>query len=464
MIKRLSPMRKFYILFFTFTNCLFSQQISLLPTPFDMSIDQFRGDELNTEVVVNLMIPKKLFQWVDDGNEYIFEGLIDVRVFINGETAAQDAFRIREKSLDRPGLKERLVSMVQQSRFMLTRGNVVFTTTITDLVSKQVYVSTKNIIIRKIDDNYLSTSDLILCTFLKREKEFIDGSINRNGFTITPNPSSVFGLGRPMLYTYGELYGLNDDNGTYTLNYKIYNQQGKELIHRGPFIKNKPGESSVETFGMNIMGLLAGRYKLKIDIQDDQTGNKTFVNREFFVVKEQPADFKSNFTIMLDAMENDELNDFIDIVGYFMTESELQDIIKSNRAEQIMQIANFFEQRDFDSESSQNEFYDRLNKFMAIADQQFSTRSFLGRNTDRGRVLILYGRPSNIESYSANEERLSYEIWHYDDSDSGYLFIFINKEEGAGMFEQIHSNHPNEFRNYRWKDMIIRGTTNLIDF
>ena len=42
--------------------------------------------------------------------------------------------------------------------------------------------------------------------------------------------------------------------------------------------------------------------------------------------------------------------------------------------------------------------------------------------------------------------------------------IFINKEEGAGMFEQIHSNHPNEFRNYRWKDMIIRGTTNLIDF
>ena len=93
-------MRKFYILFFTFINCLFSQLISLLPTPFDMSIDQFRGDELNTEVVVNLMIPKKLFQWVDDGNEYIFEGLIDVRVFINGETAAQDAFRLREKSLE----------------------------------------------------------------------------------------------------------------------------------------------------------------------------------------------------------------------------------------------------------------------------------------------------------------------------------------------------------------------------
>ena len=457
-------MRKFYILFFTFLNCISSQTISLLPTPFDMSVDQFRGDDTKTEVVVNLMIPKKLFQWVDDGNEYKFEGLVDVRVFIQGETAAQDAFRILEKSVDRPGLNERLVSMVQQSRFLLTRGSVVFTATITDLSSKQVYVSTKNVIIRKINDSYLSTSDLILCTFLKREKEFDEGSINRNGITITPNPSSVFGLGRPMLYTYGELYGFNNYNGTYTLNYKIYNQQGKELIHRGPFIKNKPGESSVETFGMNIMGLLAGRYRLRLDIQDDQTEKNTFIDREFFVVKEQPVDFKSNITIILDAMENDELNDFLDIVGYFMTESELQTLIKSDRIEQIVQIANFFEQRDFDSETSQNEFYNRLNKYLAIADQQFSTRNFLGRNTDRGRVLILYGRPKDIESYNANEERLSYEIWHYDDSDKGYVFIFINKEDGSGMFEQIHSSHPNEFRNYRWKDMIIRGTTNLIDF
>ena len=86
-------MRKFYILFFIFLNCISSQTISLLPTPFDMSVDQFRGDDTKTEVVVNLMIPKKLFQWVDDGNEYKFEGLVDVRVFIQGEAAAQEEMK-----------------------------------------------------------------------------------------------------------------------------------------------------------------------------------------------------------------------------------------------------------------------------------------------------------------------------------------------------------------------------------
>ena len=224
---------------------------------------------------------------------------------------------------------------------------------------------------------------------MKREKEFDEGSINRNGFTIAPNPSGVFGLGRPMLYSYGELYGFNNDNGTYTLDYKIYDKQGKEIIHRGPFIKDKPGESSVETFGMNIMGLLAGRYRLRLLIQDNQTDENTYIDREFIVVKEQPVDFKSNFTMILDAMDNDELKDFIDIVGYFMTESELQALVKSDRAEKIVQIVNFFQQRDFDTSTSQNEFYNRLNKYIAIADQQYSTRSFLGSKTDRGRVLSL---------------------------------------------------------------------------
>ena len=166
---------------------------------------------------------------------------------------------------------------------------------------------------------------------------------------------------------------------------------------------------------MNIMGLLAGRYTLRLTIQDNQTEKNTFIDREFFVVKEQPVDFKSNFTIILDAMDNDELKDFIDIVGYFMTDLELQAIIKSDRSEKIVQIVNFFQQRDFDTSTSQNEFYNRLNKYIAIADQQYSTRSFLGSKTDRGRVLIVYGRPNDIESYNANEERLSYEIWEYED-------------------------------------------------
>ena len=456
-------MRVFFILAYFLVYGLLGQNIRLLPTPFDMSVNQFRGTGENTEAVVNLMIPKTLFQWIDNGEYYEFEGVVDVRVFINGNSAAQDAFRILESAVDRPGPEERQVSMVQQSRFILSRGSAVFSAAITDLASKQVHMATKNVIIRAIDDSYLTTSDLLVCTFLKREQLMEENSINRNGYTMTPNPSGVFGLGRPMLYAYSEIYGLQDDDGTYTANYILFERSGKEVFRRGPFVRKKPGESSVETLGINVMGLLAGRYRLRLEVIDDQSDQRTFIDREFFVVKEQLTDFKNNFTMILDAMENDELRDFIDIVGYFMSESEFQTLMKANRGDRIVQLVDFFEKRDLDRKTNENEFYNQINTRLALVDQQFSTRNFSGRKTDRGRVLIRYGRPNDIEPYPANEDRFSYEIWHYDDSDDGFIFIFINKN-GAGMFEQIHSTHPDEFRNYRWQDMVVRGSTNLIDF
>jgi len=290
-----------------------------------------------------------------------------------------------------------------------------------------------------------------------------ENRINRNGYMMTPNPSGVFGLERPMVYTYSEVYGLGGDGGTYTANYILFDRSGKEVFRRGPFVRKKPGESSVETLGFNVMGLLAGRYRLRLEVIDDQSDQKTFIDREFFVVKEQSTDFNNNFTMILDAMENDELRDFMDIVGYFMSASEFQTLVRATRSDRIVQLVDYFEKRDPDRTTKENEFYNQMNTRLALADQQFSNRNFSGRKTDRGRVLIRYGRPINIEPYPANEDRYSYEIWHYEDSDDGFIFIFINKDD-AGMFEQIHSNHPDEFRNYHWKDMVVRGSTNLIDF
>ena len=150
-----------------------------------MDVHQFREANGNTEAVVNLTVPKTLFNWRENGENYEFEGVIDVRVFINGNIAAQDVFHIRESAIDRPGPTERQVRMVEQSRFVLTKGSAVFSVAITDLASNEVHKVTKNVIIRTIDDSYLTTSDLLLCTFLKSERLMDENSINRNGYMLS---------------------------------------------------------------------------------------------------------------------------------------------------------------------------------------------------------------------------------------------------------------------------------------
>jgi len=167
--------------------------------------------------------------------------------------------------------------------------------------------------------------------------------------------------------------------------------------------------------------------------------------------------------MILDAMENDELQDFIDIVGYFMSESEFQTLMKENRGDRIMKLVDYFEKPDSDRKTKENEFYNQIYTRLALAEKQFSNRNLSGRKTDRGRALLRFGRPTNIESYPATINRYSYEIWHYDDSDDEFNFVFINND-AVSMFEQIHSNHPDEFQNFGWKDMVVRESSNLINF
>ena len=45
--------------------------------------------------------------------------------------------------------------------------------------------------------------------------------------------------------------------------------------------------------------------------------------------------------------------------------------------------------------------------------------SKIGWKTDRGRIFILYGEPSEIERFPNQMDTKPYEIWHYNDIEGG---------------------------------------------
>ena len=48
--------------------------------------------------------------------------------------------------------------------------------------------------------------------------------------------------------------------------------------------------------------------------------------------------------------------------------------------------------------------------------------SKVGWKTDRGRVYVLYGEPSEIEKFPNQMDQKPYEIWHYNDIEGGVYF------------------------------------------
>ena len=73
-------------------------------------------------------------------------------------------------------------------------------------------------------------------------------------------------------------------------------------------------------------------------------------------------------------------------------------------------IAIFWDQRDPDPDTEENEYKDEYYERLAYADEHFSSGK-PGRMTDRGLIYIKYGKPDDIESHPAGGtyERPSYE-------------------------------------------------------
>jgi GWxTD domain-containing protein len=73
-------------------------------------------------------------------------------------------------------------------------------------------------------------------------------------------------------------------------------------------------------------------------------------------------------------------------------------------------IAIFWDQRDPDPDTEENEYKEEFYERLAYADEHFSSGK-PGRMTDRGRIYIKYGKPDEVESHPAGGqyERPSYE-------------------------------------------------------
>ena len=95
-------------------------------------------------------------------------------------------------------------------------------------------------------------------------------------------------------------------------------------------------------------------------------------------------------------------------VAYIITPPERQAFLKLKTDEERNQfIAAFWQRRDPDADTVQNEFRDEHYERIAYANLSFGFGATPGWRTDRGRVFILQGRPDAVETTSSGE------VWSY---------------------------------------------------
>lgn len=280
----------------------------------------------------------------------------------------------------------------------------------------------------------------------------------KSNVEICPNPSSVFGISNPMLYFYFEVYNaqLDEKNvNKYSYHYYITDTEEQIVKDYGEKIKSTNSSTVAEISGTNVMALATDSYLLNIEVKDLLSGATVNAVKKFAV--EKPTNESTGLTPVIVSQPVDEYYDFTEeqlktefaTVQYIATREEKKVFEDLDLEGMRKFLSAFWKRRDPSPGTPVNEFKRKYFQNVRLAIEKFTHRSKEGWRTERGRVLLTYGNPDEIDRQPSTVNSRPYEVWHYYQLDGGSQFIF-GDTSGYGDYELLHSTYRSEIQNPNW--------------
>jgi GWxTD domain-containing protein len=310
-------------------------------------------------------------------------------------------------------------------------------------------------------------SDMELCSEIKQDTT--KSIFYKNGLKVLPNPGSIFDMLHPMLYFYIELNNLRYDpnqNRVYAFEYFITSTAGDTVKKKAAIKKVIKANSQIEIGGLNVMALAQNAYYLNARAIDLETGQVAETKRRFGVYK--PSSRKdssvaetakkqvSNLYIIFN---KEQLLEEFQLASYLATRTE-EKVFKNLENEDAMRkfLTQFWMDRDTQAQLSPGLSRHRYLLLVEYANQNYGSMGRAGWKTDRGRILLIYNEPDEIERYPSSMDQIPYQIWRYHNLEGGAFFVFADVD-GFGDYRLIHSTYRKELQNPGWEGIINKQTS-----
>ncbi len=309
-------------------------------------------------------------------------------------------------------------------------------------------------------------SGVELATHIERIAPGTQGALIKNSYNVTPNPAGIYGEGSAGIYYYFEAYNLTSglDTEQYKSVCKVLDANDREIEGLGMTYRSKRRvyDTSIEIGKLNIANLPSGKYTFVYGLADSGKTMLASKQKLFYVYNPhvQVADtFGEGKFGPLDALTEDDLDKEFKILIHINTKID-RDMYKSlkgaeGKREFIYAIWSRANEDNLPALAFREQYLGRAK----YADDKFKSVFHKGWKSDRGRVFVLYGIPSNIERFPSTERTMPYEIWifHKLRGQSAVEFIF-GDESGFNKYELLHSDLRGERRNTEWQRDLARGS------
>jgi GWxTD domain-containing protein len=318
--------------------------------------------------------------------------------------------------------------------------------------------------VRDFSSPRLQLSDVQIATEINQSDEPA-AQFYRNGYEVYPNVIGSISEPFLVLNTYLEIYNSNRvPTSEYSITYGIADSSRRLIFQRDEKRTRGISKGIVEINSIFLEELPSGDYFLVVKAYNGLKSlatDSTMIIRRFSVynpnkdsaLKSLALNNKGVTTVEIDpiyaGMKGEELDVEFSKVKFIATESEkkiwaqLDGPVAKGRF-----LTGYWIRRDPTPGTPENEMYDSYQKRLHEAEGLFtSPMTPRGWDSDRGRILLQYGKPDNQDRHFQDYNRKPYEIWTY--SQYGYEFVFVDRTQ-TGTYPLVHSTAPGEYRFEDW--------------
>ncbi len=430
-----------------------AQEERALPFFVDTSTFQALDDSGKSYVELYILLSSRSLEFQEEDDAYR-AGLAVAGTILDGDGQEHWSSQWRKDILvsTREGL-DRGSSILDIAGLIIAPGLYDLRVDVTDEVSSTTGYVTGQLHVPGFLPDTLSISQVELALEITPWEE--EGEFVKNGLRVLPNPSRIYGPKAPVLYFYAEIYGLllgSGEDSTYTLQQEILTPEGELVKRYDPKTRRKPGATSVEVGGINVLGLEPQTYIYLVKVRDNSTGAEVYSQRWFRV--SSPVEAAEVTPVVSAALTPEEAERSENVIKYIASSQEMKTYRSLSLEAKARFLADFWNLRDPDRSTPENEFQDEHLLRWRYANQHFSKfQTDDGWKSDRGRVYILYGPPDDIERHPSDVASAAWERWHYYSLEGGVQFIFADLS-GFDNFVLLHSTARNELRDWGWQEKV----------
>lgn len=410
-----------------------------------------------------------------------YQSSVNIQVVILKDT---NIVKANKYNLIGPAFSDTLKSpvFIDNQRYSLENGIYTIKMTVSDNYNPKLKpLELKQKFVIAFNSSQIQPSTIQILDSYK--KTATPSPIAKSGFDLVPYNINYFPETQNELAFYFEAYNTDTvlgKNKTFIYSYYLESSESlTKLNSYGSFKKQTTAKANPLLAKLDISKLGSGNYNLVIEIRDEknmiQLQQKYFfqrLNKAVDLVSLYEYSKKKTVAEFFGACDNaDTLKMFVEclwpIANGLDKERILNQAVKKDKDLMKNYVIDFWQRRAADTGNALKmwaEYYKDVQQVMVL----FKCGKQQGYYTERGRVYLQYGAPSQRSVQNTDLNTFPYEIWQYyrlNDRATGQFFtnrkfVFVNKNLADGCHVLVHSDMKGEIYNDRWRFELTRRNNN----